>query len=73
MNTDHLNTWKIWIPNFMKFTFQMVGLCAVFCSRPIIWILDQYLRKQNGIDLSGTQMAVKYQTIWYPISFPPFE
>ena len=47
------------------------------CIRLTIQILDQYIRKQNGIHLSGTQwlvcpviqLAFKYQTIWHLTSF----
>ena len=51
------------------------------CTRPTIWILDQYLRNQDGIHLSGIhmvglsgiQMVFEYWTIWHPTSFRPFE
>ena len=51
------------------------------CTRPTIWILDQYIRKQNGVNLSGIlivglsgiQMAFQNQTIWHPTSFRPFK
>ena len=79
----HLNTGNIWIPNFLKFKFQMVPysngqfMCYVLCTRlTIIWIPDQYVRKQDGIHLSdiqmvgllGIQMAFEFQTIWHPTS-----
>ena len=43
--------------------------------------MDQYLRKQDDVHLSGIQMvqlfgiqmASKYQTIWHPTSFQPFK
>ena len=41
----------IWIPNFLKFEFQMVRysigrfICYVLSARQTIWILDQYIRK----------------------------
>ena len=28
----------------------------VLCTRPTIWIPDQYVRKQDGVHLSGIQM-----------------
>ena len=63
---------------------QIVGLCAmsyVLESRPTILIFDQYIRKQNGIHLSGIQMlglssiqmAIEYRTIWYPTFIQPFD
>ena len=36
----------------------MVGLHAVLCTRPTIRILDQYIRKQYSVHLSGIQ------TVW---------
>ena len=32
---------------------------CVLCTRPTIWILDQYIRKQDGDHLSGIQF------VWY--------
>ena len=48
---------------------------------PTIQILDQYIRKQDGVHLSfiqmvglsSTQMAFKNQTIWHLTSFRPFD
>ena len=56
-------------------------MCDVPCTRPTIWILDQYLRKQDGVHLLGIQMvglagihmAFKNQTIWHLASLGPFE
>ena len=87
LNNDHLNTGNIWIPNFLKFRFQMVWysygrfMFYVKCTRPTIRILDQNIRKQDGVHvsgiqivgLSGIQMAFEYQTIWHPTSYWPFE
>ena len=50
-------------------------------NKPTIQILDQYIRKQQGIHLSGIQMvglsgiqmSFENQTIWHPTSFRPFE
>ena len=30
LNTDHLTIRNIWIPNFLKFRFRMVGLCDMY-------------------------------------------
>ena len=68
LNTDHLNTGNIRIPNFLKFRFQMVGLCAI--PRLTIQILDQYIvNKMASIcpkfKWSGC-LLFKYQTMWHP-------
>ena len=53
----HLNT------KLVKVRFQMVqylngwSMCYVLCTRLTIWKLDQYIRKQNGIHLSGIQIV----------------
>ena len=66
----------IWIQIFLKFGFQMVGYSNgrstgyVLCTKPAILILDQYIRKQDGVHLSvfqivrlsGVQMAFQNQT-----------
>ena len=38
LRTDHLNTRNIWIPSFLKFGFQMVGLCTM--SYVLDWPLE---------------------------------
>ena len=53
----------------------------VICTKSTIWIPDQYIRKQDGLNLSVIQMvwlssnkmAFEYRTIWHPTSFWPFE
>ena len=87
LNTGHLYNGNIWIPNFLKFRFQMVrysngrSMDYVLCTRPTIQIPDQYISKQDGlhlsiiqmVGLSGIKMACENQTIWHPTSFQPFE
>ena len=83
LNTDHLNTGNIWLPNFLKFKFQMVqySMGYVPCTVMTILILDQYIKKHDGFHLSGIkmvglssiQMAFENQTIWHPTYFRPFE
>ena len=54
---------NIYITNILKLGFQMVGLRAMsyeLCTRPTIWILDQCIRKQDGVHLSGIQMEVLF-------------
>ena len=53
-----LNTGNIWILNFLNLDFKWFGfqLVRLSCTRPTIQILDQYIRKQDGIHLSGIQM-----------------
>ena len=52
LNTNHLDTINIWIPNFLKFGFQMVGysngrsMGNVLCTRPTIQIPDQWIRSK---------------------------
>ena len=66
------------IPNFLKLRFQMVQysngqfMGYILCTIPTIWIPDQYIREQDGIHLSGIQMAFKHQTIWHSTTFRPF-
>ena len=81
----HLITGSIWKPKFLKFGFQRVwysngrSMGYVLCTRPTIWIPDQYIRKQVGVHfsgiemvgLSGIEMALKNQTIWHPTYFWP--
>ena len=49
LHTNQLNTGNFWIPNFPKFGFQMVwysngrSMGYVLCTRPTIWIPDQYI------------------------------
>ena len=72
-NTVGIWILSIWIPNFLRFHFQMVWysigltfnwfdiqmvwysngrfMCYDFCTRPTIWIPDQYIRKQDGVHL----------------------
>ena len=73
----HLNTGNIWIlETFEYWTFWSLDFkwsVYVLCTRPTIQILYLYLRKQDGVDTSGIQMAFKYQTIWHPTSFRPFK
>ena len=62
LNTNHLNTGNIWIPNFLKFGFQKVRYSngpssCVLCSRRTIQIPDQCIRKQDGVHLSSIQMV----------------
>ena len=63
LKTDHLNTRNIWIPNFLKFVFQMVrysngrSIGHVLCTRPTIKIPDQYIRKPGGIYFSSIQIV----------------
>ena len=71
----------------MKLGFQMVqylngwSMDFVQCTRRTIQIPNQYIRKQDGVHfssfqiagLSGIQMTFKYQTIWHPTPFRPFE
>ena len=41
-----LNTRNIWIPSFLKFGFQIVGLCAMsYVLGPTIWILNQHIKQ----------------------------
>ena len=55
--------------------------CYVLCTRLTIQILDQYIRKQDGIHLSGIQMVglsgiqmlLEYGTIWHLTLFRSFE
>ena len=69
LKTNLLNTGNIRIPNF----FEVQILYA--------WILDQYIRKQDGIHLSCIKMvglsaievAFKILTTWCPISFGPLK
>ena len=77
----------IWLPEtfgyrlFWSLYFKWFRIQMVLCTRPTIWIPDQYIRKQDGIHFSciqmvglyGIQMAFKNQTMWHPTSFPPFE
>ena len=79
LNTNHLNTGNIWIPNFLTFGFQMVWysngwfMYYVQCTRLTIQIPNQYIRKQDGVHLSdfqmvwlsGIQMGFEYQAIWH--------
>ena len=64
LNNNHLNTGNIWIPYILKFGFQMVwysngqSMCYVVCTRPTIWIPNQFIRKQNGVHWSSIQ--IKY-------------
>ena len=70
-----------WIPNFLKFRFQMVQysdgrfMGYVQCTGPTIWILDQYIRKQVGVHLTGIQMVglSGIQMIGLSGTFQPFE
>ena len=85
------NSGNIWISNLLKFGFQMVWysngcskalsyvLDNFYGTRLTIWIPDQYIRKQDGIHLtgiqmvglSGIQMAFENRTIRHPASFRP--
>ena len=40
-------------------------MCYVLCTRPTIWIPDQYIRKQDSIHLSGIQMVRLSIFKWY--------
>ena len=77
LNTNHLNTGNIWIQNFMKFRLQTIWnsngwfMCSVLCTRLTIWKPNQCIRKQDGVHLSGIQVALECRTIWHPTSFPP--
>ena len=76
LNIDNVNTKLL---NFLKFRFQIVwysnggSMDYVLCNGLTIWILDHYIRKQDGFHLSGIQMAFENQTIWHSTSFQPFE
>ena len=69
----------IWLSRFLTFGFQISDFAL--CSRLTIQILDQNIRKQDGVHMSGIQMvllssiqmAFKYWTIWHPTSFWPFQ
>ena len=42
------------VPNFLKFGFEMIwSVCFAVCSRTTIQIPHQYIRKQDGVHLSG--------------------
>ena len=49
------------------------SIAYILCTRLTIQILDQYIWNQDGIHLSGIQMAFQNQTIWHQNSFRPFE
>ena len=76
LNTDHLTTklFEVRISNGLVFKWSGYVLCPMYLT-------NQYLKKQDGVHLSGfqmvglaaIQMASKYWTIWHPISFQPFE
>ena len=53
---DHLKTANIWIPNFLKLRFQMFK-CFVLFTNSTIEIPDQYIRKLDGVHLSGIQVV----------------
>ena len=71
----NFNLFGVWISNGSIFKWPVY--VYVLCTRLTIWIPDQYIRKQDGVHLSGiqmvglssVQMAFEYQTIWYPTSF----
>ena len=79
----------IWIPKtfeiqtFWSSYFKGFGIQMgyILCTRPTIWIMDQYIRKQDGVHLSGIQMfelfgiqmGSKNQTIWHLTSYGPFD
>ena len=77
LNTDHLNTklFEVGISNGSVSNGWSMGY--VPCTKPTIRIPDQYIRKQDGIHLSGIQMvglsgiqmAFENQTIWHSTSF----
>ena len=74
----HLNSGNIWIPNFLKFRFQMVSLCAIMSfvrDRPFKYQTSICIRKQDGVHLSGQMVGLYgiWMTIWVTTSFQPFE
>ena len=70
LNIDHLNTRNNWIPNLLKFGFQMVwysngwSIGYALCTRPTIWILDRYIRKQNGVRFSNNGLVTQCKTLF---------
>ena len=77
MYTDHLNTnlFEVRISNGFVFKWSVYVLCSngqfmchVLCTRPIVQITDQYIRKQDGVHSSSIEMAFEYPAIWHPTS-----
>ena len=77
--TNYSGIWilTIWIPepfeyqNFWSSDFKCSVKGYVLCTRPTIWILDQYIRKQGSIHLFDIQMVwlsgrtIPKQRHWY--------
>ena len=75
----HLNIklFEVHITNSLVFKWSVYVLSPMSVYVP--YVIDQQFKfrkvlgKQDGIHLSGFQMAFKYPTIWHPNSFRPFQ
>ena len=56
-NVANLNTGNIWILTLFNLISNGRSMCYVLCTRPTIGIQDQYIRKQDGIYVTGIQMV----------------
>ena len=59
---------KQWGFEYWSFEYQTFWISVLLWTKPDIWILDQYIRKQDDIHFSIIQMAFKCQTMWHPTS-----
>ena len=84
LNTNHLNIGNIWIPNFLKFGFQMVRY-SNGQSMGFSYVLDRPFKYQTNtkgnkmassiqmVGLSVFKWHLKTRPFWHPTSFWPFK